>query len=46
MEHLKREFLLGFAEGWSEMMSPFRGLGQALKRLWTSHLTPGVRNHA
>lgn len=46
MEHLKREFLLGFAEGWSEMMSPFKGLSEALRQLWRSHLTSSVRNHA
>jgi hypothetical protein len=40
MDSLKREFVLGFNEGWKEFWSPFVALYRALATTWKAHLSP------
>jgi hypothetical protein len=36
MSLLKREFLLGFQQGWQGMMSPFAALFNSLREVWAA----------
>lgn len=36
MSRLKREFLLGFQQGWQGVMSPYTALFSSLRAVWVS----------
>lgn len=38
MAELKREFLIGFSEGWESFWSPFVGLFNSLQVSWKRHV--------
>lgn len=46
MNILTKQFLLGLKAGWDEMMSPFKGLSQAIQQLWHGRVgQSSVRHH-
>jgi hypothetical protein len=43
MSELKREFMIGFREGWSLFWSPFTGFGRTFACQWRAHVSEPLR---
>jgi hypothetical protein len=41
IDRLKREFGIGFAEGWESFWSPFTALYSAISEAWNRHVKQG-----
>ncbi|MDP3635879.1 MAG: hypothetical protein U0989_17465 [Azonexus sp.] len=45
MDKLKKEFLLGFKEGWIAFWSPFSELFRAISATWHRHIIAPREDH-